>query len=666
MIKFFINLFIVSVFVFAAQAQTDKITYRDIFPDTWVATDALGRAMPGMSETGLLKNDQRRVVGIFYITWHSDNMANISRVGDITKLLAKDPDARLDTNHPAWGGTGYEPWHWGEPEEGYFLSRDEYIIRRDISMLSDAGVDVLVMDVTNAIQYWSEWETLFAVMQEMAAEGNKVPKFCFWAFNMGVFSVVQNLYEKIYKQDKYRNLWFYWDDKPLLLCRFFYPQPEKDTPNYAPSANPNYDPDAALNPRNPHYGNPDYTSEIYTGYTAEVREFFTMRSMWDGYLCGSPRCVGTEDYWTFVYHFQDKAVSGLTPDELVSRHKGVKEQMAVSPAQHPASGVGKSWSRNAGEPELNQYDMPVEAYVPWMGDTVKYPEKYGIYFQERWDEALVANPQFVFLCDWNEWTHGKWTTDKVFLGRNSNFFFWDQYNAEFNRTLQPMKGGYSDNYYMQMAQNIRRYKGVSPVPDFHGFEKVVINGDFNDWQPVADVFRDTKGDIVHRDYDGYAGLRYTNTSGRNDILTVKTTVDEHNLYFYAATDTPLTPSTGKNWMLLLIDADNNHETGWNGYDFIVNKQVDTDRMTTVMKYTGNTKSPWKKVAQAPFRYVGNQLELAILRKTLGLTENQFTFDFKWSDNPKDLDDIISLCTSGDTAPNRRFNYRFIWKNNQNH
>ena len=44
------------------------------------------------------------------------------------------------------------------------------------------------------------------------------------------------------------------------------------------------------------------------------------------------------------------------------------------------------------------------------------------------------------------------------------FYFVDQYNAEFNRTIAPMKGGWTDNYYMQMAENIRRYKGARPIP----------------------------------------------------------------------------------------------------------------------------------------------------------------------------------------------------------
>ena len=62
------------------------------------------------------------------------------------------------------------------------------------------------------------------------------------------------------------------------------------------------------------------------------------------------------------------------------------------------------------------------------------------------------------------------------------------------------------------------------------------------------------------------------------------------------------------------------------------------------------------------RVKGAELALAIPRDALGLTGDAFTFDFKWADNPADLVDPISLCTAGDTAPNRRFNYRFIWSN----
>ena len=40
---------------------------------------------------------------------------------------------------------------------------------------------------------------------------------------------------------------------------------------------------------------------------------------------------------------------------------------------------------------------------------------------------------------------------------------------------------------------------------------------------------------------------------------------------FARTD-KLTDRDEPNWMLLFIDADSNHKTGWLGYDLVVNRQ----------------------------------------------------------------------------------------------
>lgn len=121
----------------------------------------------------------------------------------------------------------------------------------------------------------------------------------------------------------------------------------------------------------------------------------------------------------------------------------------------------------------------------------------------------------------------------------------------------------------------------------------------------------------------------------------------------------LSPFSDPNWMLLLIDADNNASTGWYGYDFIVNKKVVDAQLTELMRYDEQA-GEWKKVNTLSYRVNGNQLELSIPRADLGLIDDSFVFDFKWTDNPANLKDPISLCVDGDAAPNRRFNYRYIW------
>jgi hypothetical protein len=638
--------------------------YRDLFPDTWVGHDALGRNMPAYSVVGPVKKDQRRVVGIFYITWHSDSLHRLKGpyAADVSRVLAGDPNARLDAKHPLWTEGSY---HWGEPEAGYFLSKDEYVIRKDMSMLADAGVDVLVMDVTNAVRYWDEWEVIFSVMQKMKAEGNQVPQFCFWAFNGPVITVVQDLYDKIYKLGKHKELWFSWDDKPLLL---YNAMPSSDANGKGvPNPNPHYDAAARTDTRHPHYGDPDYTDEFYQDYTKEVRSFFTLRTMWWGYWeWAGKRFVGTEDKWSFGLDLGDKRVAAMSPDELVSKHSGKKEEAAVTPAQHPSSLVGKSWTREGGEPALNQYDLPEPAYVPWLGRKVEHPEGYGIYFQQRWDEAIKGDPQFLYINDWNEWTAGKYTptgsATMKFMRRDSTYFFVDQYNAEFNRCLQPMKGGYTDNYYMQMAENIRHYKGIRPIPENIGLHRIKIDGKFADWARIEVEYRDTVGDTFHRDYYGYGGLQYTNDAGRNDIITSKVAVDRDTVYFYVETKEALTPHIGTNWMLLLIDTDQNPDTGWCGYDYLINQRVVDGKTTTIQRYAPNAPGgPWVDVSQLNYRYSGKALEMAVPRKLLGLPGDAFAFDFHWCDNPTDLKDAISLCTTGDSAPNRRFNYRCIWE-----
>ena len=578
---------------------------------SWVATDGLGRTLPTAEECPL-RSDKQRTVGIFYITWHTpDHHDGQPYTFDVTKRLAANPSAaKGEPDFP------YATYHWGEPEYGYFLSRDRYVIFHDLSMLADAGVDVLILDVTNAVCYWDEWEAVFSVMEEMKALGNKVPRFCFWAFNGNVVDVVQSLYERYYRSPRFQDLWFMWDGKPLLLY----------------NATPNVD-------ANPGGGQHD------RDYSEEVRQCFTLRNMWWGYFewAGKPY-VGTEDNWSFGYELNDKRVAALAPEALCARHQGRMEEMAVTPAQHPISIVGKSWRRETGEPELDAYDMPVVSNGSEGGEQQFPPTAHGLYFQERWDEALQVDPDFIYLNDWNEWTAGKYRNGKDpsgradmhinFLGRKDNpFYFVDQYNAEFNRTIAPMKGGWTDNYYMQMARNIRRYKGVQATPLHKGYQRIVLDGLLDEWLPDSS-FLDTRGDVLHRDHDGYGDLHYTDQSGRNDIVRCLVAVDRRNIYFAVETAQPLSPSTDPNWMLLLIDTD---EDGT--YDLTVEPSA----------------------GRFPCRVGEKSLELSIPRQLLGKTGKRMSFRFKWADNPTDPSDIISIATSGDTAPNRRFAYRFVWE-----
>lgn len=591
----------------------------DLYPDTWVAIDGIDRVLP-TSEDCPLRTDKNRTVGIFYVSWHYDWFYTNFKspyASDVTNILQEDPNARLDYNHRLW--THEFAYHWGEPELGYFTSCDPYVIRKDISMLTDAGVDVLILDCTNGVCYVDEWNALLSVMTDMKKEGNVVPKVCFWGYNNEVAKRLYDIYEYYYLGERYKDLWFYWDGKPLLL----------------------------------------YNEEA--DYPQSMRDFFTLRHMWWGYYStNGKRYVGTEDHWSFGYDMHDPQVKALAPAERASLHNGRYEQMAVTPAQHASTMVGKSWTLASGEPTLNEYDLPRKKFLnkKWIDN----PEYYGFYFNERWDEALSVDPDFIYINDWNEWIAGQFPTpDGVnFMGRQSNYHFVDQYNAEFNRTIQPMKGGGTDNYYMQMVDGIRRYKGVREAPVASVAANLDINSDFSLWNRVEETFYDTPGDVTHRDYTGYGGNKYYNTSGRNDILISKVNVNGGKISFYVETASSLTPYTDPNWMLLFVNTDCDFKTGWHGFDFLINKEFESDTMSYVMKWD-TASSQWVKSGLAEFRTEENRLVIEMPMSALGMTESEKgNFYFKWADNPEDIEDPISLCVNGDTAPNRRFCYNYRW------
>ena len=72
----------------------------DLFPDTWVATDALGRTMPLIDSVGPLKTDHQRAVGIFYITWQKEDLENeytnfVQQYDELKMTVANDSLAQL-------------------------------------------------------------------------------------------------------------------------------------------------------------------------------------------------------------------------------------------------------------------------------------------------------------------------------------------------------------------------------------------------------------------------------------------------------------------------------------------------------------------------------------------------------------------------------------------
>ncbi len=582
----------------------DRVKH-DLYADTWVATDALGRELPGPEVCGPPRPD--RFVGIFYFI--ARDYAGPEAPRDVTKLLAENPDRPQFWTHIAH--------HWGEPELGYYRSSDRWVIRKHAYMLADAGVDTLIFDVTNDVTFPHVYETVCEVFREIRGEGEATPDLCFLASERSTYQ----LWEHLYSKGRYADLWFYWKGKPLLLFgQHGEVRGDMNAVEFAPY----------------------------------IRDFFTIRRSW-AWDSLSWYGDGGHHRWPWVAH---------TPQCVGWDQPGVPEQVPVAIGQHPLSGIGRSF-HDGHQPEVDRYDeTPLTDAGP--------------YFAEQWQRALEVDPEFVFVTGWNEWTAGaqlcddpsyealqeKWSFfPGATLGRathslnKGDVYFIDQYNREFSRDAEPMRGGHTDNYTYQLIDGIRRYKGVRSLPPASSPRTIDLAGSFSQWEEVRPEYRDHLYDTLHRNEPGW-GLAgpYVDTSGRNEFVRMKVTYDDEQLFFYVQTRAPISAHTDPAWMLLFLNTDQDKRTGWEGYDFVINLGVLDNGRTTVKANAGGWA--WRDVGEARYRVEGNRMMLAVPRALVGLAEAPLAFDFHWADNIRGTGTIEDFFLAGDSAPPRRFDYRY--------
>ena len=59
-----------------------------------------------------------------------------------------------------------------------------------------------------------------------------------------------------------------------------------------------------------------------------------------------------------------------------------------------------------------------------------------------------------------------------------------------------------------------------------------------------------------------------------------------------------------------------------------------------------------------YRVNGNAMEVGVPRAIIDEAAAAPAFDFHWADNIQSFGDVSELGVNGDSAPNRRWNYRF--------
>lgn len=469
---------------------------------TLAGTDALGRTLPLYKKVGKPKKNKQ--VALFYFLWQGQGTS--AKYWDLSRIVCEHPEVLNDFDSPYWGGGGM--YYWGRPVYGYYKADDYWVQLRNIQLLTDAGVDLLVIDATNTFTYPKAADVLMKAMDAVRKQGKKPPGIVFYT-NTASGKTMQKAYDEFYKKGapyRHPDCWFYLDGKPLIIGK----------------------------------------SKEAVG--KDYEHFFTYReSQWPN----EPKKINGWPWIEFV-----------KPQKVYYNSKGEKEIVNVSVAQHPNWQIGMggsafygnkdNWGRSYhnGQPGHPETDMP-----------------YGYNIQEQWDFAIKQNTPFIFVTGWNEWVAGRF---KSHDGNPEHSWFCDEASPEFSRDIEPtLTAELKDNYYMQMVSNIRRYKGIAANP-FPGNPKTIH--DFDDWKNVFPVYKDYTGDTQPRHHAGAQTepeIIYINNTGRNDFDTLKVARDKQYIYFYAKTVSHITPNSGNNWMRLYLNTDRKWNTGWIGYDYRV-------------------------------------------------------------------------------------------------
>ena len=540
-------------------------------------------------------NDPTKQVGIFYFLWLGASSAEGPY--DVSKITAQNPNAAqsaVDWLLAGGGAAGQRHW-WGESIFGYFRSTDEWVAERDIMMLTDAGVDFVAMDYSNATEYPAQLLVFLNALDKYYKQGYDVPQVTFIT-KASSGQVVNNLYEQFYKgHPEFSHLWYCLDGKPLMIG-----------------------------------------DEFGEGVTVECHDYFTWRyNQW-------PRESFHDDGFPWM--------DFTTPQTLYGNQTGTTI-MSVSLAQHLGT---KAFSSSALYGDDTNH---TRSWHDGANDKSEDAVLHGYNFAEQFEYAIEVNPDIIFVTGWNEWiaTRQSSWTDMQGNYMEDPIILVDCCNINNSRDIQPMTGGYGDNYYMQLINYIRQYKGaVVNNKNLNTAAKpqsltMATEGDFSQWNKLESFYLDYTGDVENRDHKGFGTLKYTDDTGRNDLYKMKMTNDGTKLYAYAETVSSIMGMDNPHCMSLFISTGKEGSDTWCGYDYVINR-------TALGVVEKRTAGGWQEVGTASYKTEGNKLQLSVDLSLLGLSADSASLQFKWADNYQGEDDIFSFYLNCDCAPYGRMNY----------
>ncbi|MBQ2805793.1 MAG: hypothetical protein IJF08_01950 [Clostridia bacterium] len=567
-------------------------------------TDDFGRVI--LPVDGKVNDD--RYVGMFYFLTLGQH-ANHSGIYDINLITYEgtynEAFTRFNTPITPVGAAHF----WGEPVWGYYNSQDPWVIRKQIEMLTMAGIDFIVLDTSNNVLYEGVTAVLFELLLEYQNAGWDVPQVVYYLGKHDLnadTSVFGQVYKIFYEKDTYKSLWFTPNDpeKPMIIA------PDNVIARFRASS--------------------DATEQMYA-------EFFDFRvTQW-------PIAQPVNEP---VYEYGAPWISFEYPQ--TSQQGWIN----LSIAQHVT--VNMTDTRNS---RGRGWHPTEKVKGKWKGENDHENWRQNLNFQAQWNTVLEMTPEqraedarFVFLTGWNEWV-----AEKIRLNERE-YYTVDTFNAEYSRDIEPSRSsGMKDYAYFQTVMNIHNdnfapavhYEYPATTPD-------ITKDDTAAWES-APTYRDFTGECADRNFKGMAGdLVYKDTTGRNDIDKISILRDGEYLYFRIACAEDITAYVAgdEGWMNLWLKTAGADGELLCGYEYVINREIDGSK-SIIFAANG------EKVGEADLNVYGKVMIVRIPLGAIGLDEHHYQLEFKVTDNVQDMEnDPLNLYSTGDAAPIGSLNFSY--------
>ncbi len=548
-------------------------------------TDALGRVICPAGETN------GRLVGMFYTLWlgnyfSDEGVPYFNGIYDMSKM-------KSDYLYSGGGSPFSKMYFFAKPLFGYYNQCDRWVVDKHVQMFIAAGLDFLAIDTTNNDYYPKPLEVLLEILESYRVQGYKVPKIMFLT-NTQSHERVTELYEFMYKDGRYKELWFCDEDegrnksgKPWITMR----------------------------------------SEQRANLSRKVSDAFYFKdSQW-------PNESFKSNGFPWIEFTRPQPVHNGVISVSVAQNNGMHMSTSVQYKNSPNGkdyynmNWGRGYTTAAGE---NNADLVNE----------------GANFQEQWDIAIKSDARIAFVLGWNEWAALKLVADVEGIGQTVAFF--DLADVEFSRDIEPIAGYYGDNFYMQLIKNIREFRGQNGGGIT--IQRARIKSDYISatWNDVTSGVADFSG-VKSRDHINCDRSNvYKNDTKLNDINSIRLAQDNDNIYVLVTTAEKIKEASDENWMNLWIKNSGETENPC-GYHYVINRTRNDDNADIEKLLSDGIEI----VGSAHIVVYENQIQYTVPKDFF--SDN---FEIKVTDNVDLTEDIMNLYVYGDSAPYGRLNYAF--------